>query len=106
MSKKSWTKSSKKDKVYLPTVFTEQADYETAMTALKTMKILTVATVCDRCKIGASLARKMLHQLVEEKVIVPAQTHSRLSVYVNPVRIEAKAEKTEEPTTKKGKKQQ
>ena len=76
------------------------------MTALKTMKILTVATVCDRCKIGASLARKMIHQLMEEKVIVPAQTHNRLSIYVNPVRLEAKVEKVEETTTKKGKKQQ
>ncbi|KAH0569622.1 Ribosomal protein S25 [Spironucleus salmonicida] len=89
-NKKQWTKSNKKDKIYQDTVFADQAALEAALVIISSMKIVTLTSVCDRCKIGASLARKAIQHLVEKNTIQLAYTHSSLKFWVNPQKVAAK----------------
>lgn len=103
-SKKNWTKGTKKEKVYQPTLALEQKDFDSAISAIEGMKLCTDAIVADRMKCGVSVARRVIAIALEKNLIKPVITSSSLKLYTTTST--KKVEKTEQAqkTTKKGKK--
>ena len=89
--KKAWTKSSKKEKVYLPTLLASQKDLDTALQQIQGMKICTVAIVADRVKCGCSVARKLINIALAKGYLAPIMCEHDFKLYTTTVKKEEKA---------------
>ena len=89
--KKAWTKSSKKEKVYLPTLLASQKDLDTALQQIQGMKICTVAIVADRIKCGCSVARKLINIALAKNYIAPIMCENGFKLYTTTTKKEDKA---------------
>lgn len=103
-SKKNWTKGTKKEKIYQPTLAPEQKDFDSALSAIEGMKVCTEAIVADRMKCGMSVARRVIAIALAKNLIKPIISSTSLKLYTTTST--KKLEKTEqnEKGGKKGKK--
>lgn len=88
--KKAWTKSSKKEKVYLPTLLATQKDLDTALQQIQGMRICTVAIVADRVKCGCSVARKLINIAVAKNYLTPVMCEHGFKLYTTTSKKEEK----------------
>ena len=105
VQKKSWSKTKVKEKLNNSCYF----DDETMKKALKevpAMKVITPATVSDRLKITASLAKVLLRDLAAKGTIIPVKVDNHIWIYTRQAKAavaEAQAD-TKKAAAKKGKK--
>lgn len=78
--RKKWSKSKSASKLANLVLF-DKKTYEKMKTEVPKMKIITTATVCDRCKINGSLARVGIREMEEEGLIRKVLSHRRQLVY-------------------------
>ena len=91
VQKKSWSKTKVKEKLNNSVYF----DADTMKKALKevpAMKVITPATVSDRLKITASLAKVFLKDLEAKGQIVPVKVDNHIWIYTRAAKAAAAAE--------------
>ena len=99
--KKKWSKGRVADKLNLEVVITPKL-WKNIEKDIGYMKVITIATVSDKYKIVASLARKVIRHFGETGLIVPLQfQHQQCLLYKG---TKEKKKDDEEGGKKKGKK--
>ncbi|EDO07374.1 putative ribosomal protein S25 [Babesia bovis T2Bo] len=68
--RKKWVKVKTKDKAN-HAVFFDKATYDKLMSDIPKARLITISTIVDKLKVNASMARKALAHLEEQKLIKP-----------------------------------
>ncbi|KAL2149752.1 hypothetical protein VTH82DRAFT_8404 [Thermothelomyces myriococcoides] len=82
--KKKWSKGKVKDKAQ-HNVILDKATADKLYKDVQSYRLVTVATLVDRFKVNASLARKLLKDLEEKGQIKQVVGHSKLKIYTRVV---------------------
>eukprot|EP00831_Metopus_contortus_P037910 TRINITY_DN2985_c0_g1_i2.p2 TRINITY_DN2985_c0_g1~~TRINITY_DN2985_c0_g1_i2.p2 ORF type:complete len:193 (-),score=66.65 TRINITY_DN2985_c0_g1_i2:188-766(-) len=67
--KKKWSKEKTKEKLH-NAVFFDKERFDKMMTEVPKMKLITIATVTDKCRITGSCARQAINELMRQGKIV------------------------------------
>merc|ERR1711907_587301 len=78
--KKKWSKGKVKEKIQNDILF-EEEKYEKLYSDVPKMKLITTAVVSEKLKIGGSLARRAIDELLEKELIRCVSKHSSISIY-------------------------
>merc|ERR1712176_1732113 len=70
MGKKSWTKVKVKEKLN-NAVFLEEKQYERMLKEVPKILCITRAVLCEKFKIGGSVARALIKDLSKKNLIIP-----------------------------------
>jgi small subunit ribosomal protein S25e len=98
---KKWTKGKVKEKVN-NAVFLDKAGYDKIISDIpKQGKAITVATIIEKFKVGGSIARVLLRQLISNGSLRRVDPHSKQFICVSTV---APAKKVEGDAPTKGQK--
>ena len=79
--KKKWSKGKVKEKIQRAVLYEGEATHQAAIKDITTMKLITPATVSDRCKVNLSLARRTINELVANGTITAVSKHSSCYIY-------------------------
>ena len=82
--KKKWSKGKSRDKVDNKVLFNKET-YERLNVEVPKMKLITVATMVERLKINAGLARKAILELEEKGLIKPIVKSAKMKIYTRSV---------------------
>ena len=79
--KKSWTKVKVKEKLN-NAVFLEEKQYERMLKDVPKILCITRAVLCEKFKVGGSIARALIKDLAKKQLIVPVGTqHHSFDLY-------------------------
>merc|ERR1712127_78346 len=79
--KKSWTKVKVKEKLN-NAVFLEEKQYERMIKEVPKILCITRAVLCEKFKVGGSIARALIKDLAKKSLIKPVgQQHSSFDLY-------------------------
>eukprot|EP01025_Chloroclados_australasicus_P006341 TRINITY_DN1204_c0_g2_i1.p3 TRINITY_DN1204_c0_g2~~TRINITY_DN1204_c0_g2_i1.p3 ORF type:complete len:108 (-),score=15.31 TRINITY_DN1204_c0_g2_i1:270-593(-) len=78
--KKKWSKNKMKEKVDNQVLFS-QANFDKMLQEVPKYKTITPSILCDRLKVGGSLARAAIQHLVSEGMIKEVAKHGTQLVY-------------------------
>eukprot|EP01023_Acetabularia_acetabulum_P017685 TRINITY_DN18874_c0_g1_i1.p3 TRINITY_DN18874_c0_g1~~TRINITY_DN18874_c0_g1_i1.p3 ORF type:complete len:108 (+),score=17.64 TRINITY_DN18874_c0_g1_i1:178-501(+) len=78
--KKKWSKGKMKEKVDNQVLFT-QANFDKMIAEVPKYKTITTSILCDRLKLGGSLARSAIYHLVENGMIKEVAKHGNQLIY-------------------------
>src|SRR3989338_4167454 len=78
--KKKWSKGKVKEKIQRAVLYEGEAAHQQAIKDLSSLKLITVASVSDRCKVNLSLARRTINELVANGTIKAVNTHNSCSI--------------------------
>merc|ERR1712046_936 len=81
MGKKSWTKVKVKEKLN-NAVLLEERQYEKLLKEVPKILCITRAMLCEKFKVGGSVARALIKDLADKGLITPiGQQHRAFSLY-------------------------
>ena len=81
VKKKSWTKIKVKEKLN-NAVYLESAQYETMLKNVPKTLMITRAILCEKYKVGGSIARALIQDLAKKNLIIPVgQRHASFDLY-------------------------
>ena len=79
--KKSWTKTKVKEKLN-NAVFLDEKQYERMIKEVPKILCVTRAVLCEKFKVGGSIARALIKDLARKQLIKPVgQQHSSFDLY-------------------------
>jgi small subunit ribosomal protein S25e len=81
--RKKWSKGKVREKLQNAVLF-DQKIYDRLKLEVPKMKVVTLATVSERLKIGASLARVGIRDLVAQGLLKVVSYSSKIPVYTKP----------------------
>ena len=64
-------------------VFLDKTSYDKVKADVPKMKLITVSTVTDRCKVNASMARKIIRHLHEQNLIKKVDVHHSQYIFTS-----------------------
>jgi len=78
--RKKWSKGKNRDKL-ANLIMYDQKTYDKMLSEVPKMKLVSVSTVSERLKIGGSLARRTIKELVEKGTLRVVNAHSKGGVW-------------------------
>ena len=79
--KKSWTKVKVKEKLN-NAVFLENVQFERMLKSIPEILLVTRAIICEKFKVGGSVARALIKELSKRGLLVPVGAqHSKFDLY-------------------------
>eukprot|EP00612_Vaucheria_litorea_P000139 CAMPEP_0171455116 /NCGR_PEP_ID=MMETSP0945-20130129/2139_1 /TAXON_ID=109269 /ORGANISM="Vaucheria litorea, Strain CCMP2940" /LENGTH=108 /DNA_ID=CAMNT_0011980291 /DNA_START=21 /DNA_END=347 /DNA_ORIENTATION=+ len=78
--KKKWAKGKVREKAFNMVLFDKPA-YDKLIADVPKMKLITVATVVERLKVGGSLARAAMNELEEKGLIKCVARHQKQLIF-------------------------
>lgn len=88
--KKKWNKGKVREKLANAVMF-DAKTYEKLVAEIPKIKLITVSTVSDRMKLGGSLTRAALRELVNKGLIRVVSYHSKMPIYTRASNVESEA---------------
>eukprot|EP01026_Neomeris_dumetosa_P033758 TRINITY_DN2699_c0_g1_i1.p3 TRINITY_DN2699_c0_g1~~TRINITY_DN2699_c0_g1_i1.p3 ORF type:complete len:108 (+),score=15.80 TRINITY_DN2699_c0_g1_i1:154-477(+) len=85
--KKKWSKNKMKEKVDNQVLFT-QVNFDKMLAEVPRYKTITPSILCDRLKVGGSLARAAIRHLESEGLIKPVSKHGTQFIYTRTTNVE------------------
>jgi small subunit ribosomal protein S25e len=79
--KKKWSKGKSKEKTQRAVIYEGEGAHTQALKEISGMRLVTAATVVERLKVNASLARRTINQLVAEGKLKAIAQHSSCAIY-------------------------
>ena len=78
--RKKWSKGKVREKLQNAVLF-DQKQYDRMNAEVPKMKLVTIAAVSERIKLGGSLSRVGIRELVQNGQLVCVAPHSKMAVY-------------------------
>jgi small subunit ribosomal protein S25e len=79
--KKSWTKVKVKDKLN-NAVYLDEKQFERMLKEIPKILCVTRAILCEKFKIGGSVARSLIKEMTKRSLLIPVGTqHSKFDLY-------------------------